>query len=384
MTKDFILDLIRKGEGQTIEFKESLPQPKDLAREFCGFANTNDGYILLGVDDSKQITVIKWEDKDDLAIINIGSNNCSPHIIPTVDKVIINDKLVVLLTVQEGEDKPYKANGVVYARYGSMTRPVDREKEMRLFQNGGRLRFDTLPYKKAIVDDLVLEKIIRYLQIRAPSVRDADEKFKVLRNVGYIANGTGRLMPTGAGILCFSEFPQRFFPQAIIKCAFFKGTTKTDYIADRVTINGDILAQISRAVDFVIKNMKIAREREVERKDVPQYPIIAIKEAVTNAVVHRDYLMEGNEITLLMFEDRLEMENPGGLGGGLKSVEDIEKRRYSRNPLLAMYLLDLGEVEALGTGIKKIKDECAKLGSPPPLFEADKDFFKVTFYPKFV
>ena len=386
MTKDFVLDLIRQGEGQTIEFKEKFPKSKDLAREFCAFANTNDGYILLGVKDNQTLVGINWSPEDDVKIINIGSNSCQPHIIPLVDKVMINDKQIVILTIPEGASKPYKANYVIYGRYASVSRPADRETEMRLLQNGGQIRFDSLPVKKALVDDLDIKKIDQYLSKRAPSIAAAkfEDKVEVLRKLGYITNGIGKLVPTNAGLLCFSDSPQKFLPQAVIKCAFFKGKSKTDYIIDRRRLKEDILTQLEQAEKFVLTNMKISRKREEVREDIPQYSLLAIKEAVVNALQHRDYFMEGNDIMLLMFEDRLEIENPGGLGGNLRDIQDIEKKRYTRNLLLDTYFYDIKIVEGLGTGIKKIKQECKRLGAKPPKFEADRNFFKVTFYPKFV
>jgi ATP-dependent DNA helicase RecG len=240
-----------------------------------------------------------------------------------------------------------------------------------------------MPVKNGLFEDLDSKKIKDYLNLRAPYLKDASEdKIKeILLNLDFLTNGIGRIVPTYAGVLCLGSFPQRFLPQAVIKAAFFQGNKKEDIILDRALIEGSLLDLIDQGESFVKKNMRIARiSREDKKIDLPQYSLKAVREALANALIHRDYTVEGRETTLLIFEDRLEIENPGGLGGGLKK-EDLGKRRWSRNPILTRYLYEMGQVEALGRGIEMMKKETELLNAPLPQFEIDKESFKVIFRP---
>ncbi len=385
MTKKSVLDLIRQGEGKTIEFKERLPQPKDLARELCAFANTNDGYIIIGVNDNGELKGYIWEKRDDEYIVNVGSNNCNPHIIPLVYKVKIDNKEVAVLEVLRGESRPYKANNIVYVREGSVSRPADREKEVRLLQNGGYLQFDALSVKGALIEDLAREKIDRYLTKRAPAIAKSSvgKKREVLCNLYYLSRKNGKIVPTNAGLLSFSDFPQKFIAQARIKCFYINGIKRTDYIVDHKLIEGDIVTQINRTVDFLKFSTKVARITKGERKDKPQYDQDALKEAVANAVAHRDYFITGREILIFVYDNRVEIESPGGLAGDLR-IADLGKKRYARNPVLAQFLYEMGEVEGAGRGIARIIELQFALGAKRPRFSADRDTFTITLYPSFV
>lgn len=376
------MDFVRQGEGQTIEFKEKTIDAKSFAKEMVSFANTNDGFIFLGVRDDKSIVGIDWTTKKDEWVINVGSNNCHPPVIPIIDKVKINGKQVVVLTVLEGQLKPYKAGNVTYVRVGPSARPASTEIEAKLMQEGGHISFERLPVKNALWEDLSLRKLDDYFRKRAPELLSASEEKKkqALRNLEYLTNGVEGITPNNAGVLCFGRNPQRFIIQSIVKCAFFKGVKKTDIIADRSLIEGSLDELIVKSASFVSKNMRIARLRGGERQEVPQYSLRAVEEALANAVSHRDYTITGRETTMMMFDDRLEIESPGGLAGGL-TPENLGKMRYSRNPLLTRSLYEMGLVEGLGTGIELMKEKEAEIGAPEPEFISEKDLFKVIFRP---
>lgn len=383
MTKEFLLDLIRQGESQTVEFKESLTNPKDFASVLVSFANANDGYIILGVSNSKGVKGIRWTNKEEEWLLNVGTNNCQPPIVPLVEKVDLEKRKVVVLTVLEGTDKPYKANNICYIRIGQTTRPTDRQTEIRLMQEVGHLSFERLPVKNGLFEDLDSIKIKEYLNVRAPYLKDAslDKTKQILINLDFLTNGIGRIVPTYAGILCLGSFPQKFLPQAVIKAAFFKGRKKEHIILDRSLLEGTLLDLINQGENFVKKNMRIARVSREDRKiDLPQYSLKAVREALANALIHRDYTIEGREVMFLFFEDRLEIENPGGLGGGLEK-KDLGKRRWSRNPILTRYLYEMGQVEGLGRGIQMMREEARLLNAPLPQFESDKESFRVIFRP---
>lgn len=379
MNKEGILDFVRQGEGQTIEFKEKLPKAADFAAVLVSFANTNDGRILLGVTDEKDIKGIAWDLKKEEWVSNVSANNCTPHVTPLIEKIEIDRKTVVVITILEGTDKPYKANHVIYVRQGSTTRPADRSAEIRLMQEGRHLAFEKLPVREALFEDLNLERVKNYLKVRTKGreIEEEGEIKRLLLNLDFLTNGLEKLVPTKAGILCFAALPQKFIPQSAVKCAFFKGKDKTALILDRARLEGTLTDLIEEGQRFVNRNMKVARiQDEKEKHDVPEYPIKAVREALANAITHRDYTFEGQEVALLMFEDRLEIESPGGLPGNL-TPKDLGKRRYSRNSILTRFLYEMGLVEGLGIGIQLIRDEMATNGNLPPKFEIDKNSFKI-------
>lgn len=379
MTKEQVLDLIRGGEGQTVEFKEKLPKPTDFATTMVAFANTNDGRIVLGVADNKSILGIDWDIKKEEWVLNVGSNNCTPRIVPLIEIVNINGKTVVVLTVLEAPDKPYKANNIYYIRVGATTRPAKREEKMQLMQAGGFLYFEKMPVKNALWEDLSLEKIKAYFSNRAPyliNVLEREQK-ETLFNLEFLTNGRKTLVPTNAGILCLGSFPQKFITQARITCAHFGGKKRTAPIIDRTLLEGSIDEQIRNGVSFVKKNMHIGLVQDgYVKKEIPEHSLPAVQEALANAVAHRDYLIYGQEIMLLMFDDRLEVASPGGLAGKL-TKENFDKIRYSRNPILTRFLHEMKLVERLGRGIRLIREEMKKLEVEPPKFLIELNQFTV-------
>ncbi|MBM4402400.1 MAG: putative DNA binding domain-containing protein [Candidatus Cloacimonetes bacterium] len=380
MTKEQVLDLIRGGEGQTVEFKEKLSKPTDFAATMVSFANTNDGYILLGVADDKTITGIDWDIKKEEWVLNVSSNNCTPRIVPLIEAVSINNKTIVVLTILEAPDKPYKANNIYYIRIGATSRPAKREEEMQLMQAGGFLYFEKMPVRNALWEDLNQKKINAYFSNRAPYLINAKEKEQkeALFNLEFLTNGQGvRPVPTNAGILCLGSFPQKFITQARITCAHFGGKERTAPIIDRTLLEGPIDEQIKNGVDFVKKNMHIGLVHEgYQKKEIPEHSLRAVQEALANAVAHRDYLIYGQEIMLLMFDDRLEVVSPGGLAGKL-TRENFDRVRYSRNPILTRFLHEMKLVERLGRGIRLIRDEMKKLETTPPQFIIEPAQFTV-------
>jgi len=183
--------------------------------------------------------------------------------------------------------------------------------------------------------------------------------------------------PTVAGLLLFGRAPHHLLPQVQVKAARFRGTDVAGLIVDRAEIGGAVGPLIEAVTQFVTRNMRVGGAIEgIYRRDVPEYPIQAVREAVTNAVAHRDYSLSGQKVQVRLFDDRLEIESPGGLAGPV-TLDTLELRRYSRNPRLAqaMYLLRL--VEEMGTGIRRIKRALAELGSGAPIFLNDRTTFLV-------
>jgi ATP-dependent DNA helicase RecG len=182
-------------------------------------------------------------------------------------------------------------------------------------------------------------------------------------------------IPTTAALLLFGRQPTRFLPQASVKLAHFRGTEVDGPIVDRKEVFGTLDKIIEDTARFVSNNMRIpARIEGIYREDMPEYPLVAVREAITNALAHRDYSISGQKVAVRVFDDRLEVESPGGLAGPV-TLENLGQKRYSRNPLLARLMYELRLVEEMGTGIRRMRRALAEIGSPPPRFETDATSF---------
>ncbi len=241
---------------------------------------------------------------------------------------------------------------------------------------------ESTPVASSDWNDLELEKINGYLTELDQASDDRSEAGtdpqQRLITLGLVRTTGGEVQPTTAALLLFGKQPQKYLPQTSVKLAHFRGTDVDGLISDRKEVFGTLDKIIEDTVRFVTNNMRIpARIESLYREDMPQYPLVAVREAVTNALTHRDYTISGQKVTLRMFDDRLEVESPGGLAGPV-TLENLGQKRYSRNPVLARLMYELRLVEEMGTGIRRMRRALADMGSPPPTFLTDASSFIAT------
>ncbi|HEX6608807.1 MAG TPA: ATP-binding protein [Chloroflexia bacterium] len=250
--------------------------------------------------------------------------------------------------------------------------------------------YESTLLRGAGIGDLDLEAVRAYLSAldaeagRSPAdpagagpESGADVLERRLAALGLGAGTGADWHPTVAGLLLFGRAPHHALPQVQVKAARFRGSDVSGFIVDRAELSGAAGPLIEAVTQFVTRNMRVGGAIEgVYRRDVPEYPIQAVREAVTNAVAHRDYSLTGQKVQVRMFDDRLEIESPGGLAGPV-TLDTLEVRRYSRNPRLAQAMYMLRLVEEMGTGIRRIKRALAELGSGPPSFVTDRASFLV-------
>jgi len=236
------------------------------------------------------------------------------------------------------------------------------------------------PVTEAGLLDLEADRVEAYLNILEEQAADRpdnipgspDEKLVAL---GLVRVEGGEVRPTAVALLLFGKNPQKFLPNSSVKLARFKGQDVTGLILDRAELYGTLDKIIEDTARFVGRNMKVGGPiKGLYREDTTEYPIVAVREAIANAVAHRDYGISGQKIALRMFDDRLEVESPGGLAGPV-TLENLGQKRFSRNPLLTRVMYELRLVEEMGTGIKRMRRTLAELGSAPPTFMADADSF---------
>lgn len=183
-----------------------------------------------------------------------------------------------------------------------------------------------------------------------------------------------------AGVLFFAKDVRRFFPQAYVTCLLAKGTDKAN-ILDRKDFTEGVVVDIEESLRFVERNTRTAyRIEKLRREEVPEYPTRALREAITNAVMHRDYFETGANVFVEIYDDRIEISNPGGLPKGLTQAE-LGTRSVRRNPLIADLLHRIAFIEKAGTGIRRMREDARKNGCPEPTFSAN-DFFTAIFRPR--
>ncbi|MBM4261934.1 MAG: transcriptional regulator [Deltaproteobacteria bacterium] len=366
--------LVQEGEGTTLEFKESLSP--SLTRELVAFANTVGGKVLLGVRDDGSIVGMK--DSNGLrARVHDLARNCDPPLQVTVEPV----GKVIVIRLREREAKPVQCSEGFFWRQGAVTQKLARDEIRDFFRVQGSVRFDLSPCTRfRYPADFDRQKYNTWLKMSGISGRPRTED--VLVNIEAAERSAGKLLFRNAGVLMFAKNVRRFFSQAYITCLLARGSDKVD-ILDRKDFDGGIVADIEDALRFVERNTRVAyRIERLRREEIPEYPMAALREAVTNAVMHRDWFNEGANVFVEIYSDRIEVSNPGGLPNGMLA-SDLGHRSVRRNPLLADLLHRIEFIEKAGTGIKRMRDEAKKHGSPDPQFKTT-GFFTVTFFPKSV
>lgn len=390
MTVDELRVLIDRGEGEAVDFKievEAL-KPKDLAKAMVCFANTRGGKIIVGVEDKrKEIVGVKDFRKLEEIVRNVSRNNCRPPVGFEIEQIEIEGKVVVIIHISKSREL-HQADRIYYVRRGAGCREASPEELTQLLYDRGKFAYDRSPVPGASYEDLNEEKISRYISIRRASSRmtlNGRSPQEFLTGMGLIDKETLQL--TVAAILLFGKYPPRFLPQIRINAFRFEGKNRDEgEIRDRLPVEGTVEEMINQAVEFVKKNMRtMGRINGVYREDIPEYPEGALREIIANAVAHRDY-SSNQKIMLRIFDDRLEVENPGGLIGGL-TIGDLTERKSRhepRNPFLMGVMADLELVGEMGSGMGTIFGSMRKNGSLDPIFNADELRFMVTLRSRMV
>lgn len=198
-------------------------------------------------------------------------------------------------------------------------------------------------------------------------------------NLGFATQHAGRVVPTVAGLLLYGARPQDRLPAATLKCAFFYGQHQGTQLRDRADIVGPLHRVIDDGAAFVARNRRLVPRMEgIRRVDVPEYPDYSVREALANALAHRDWSLEGAKVRLLIFDDRLEIWSPGRLPPPI-TLERLGYDQFSRNRLVARVLVERGYIEEVGLGIRRMREEMASLSLPEPGFREDGFSFVITF-----
>lgn len=359
MTQHELDTIIQSLEGYKIEFKRSVNA--DLAKEFVAFANSSGGRIFIGIENDGRITGVKVNN-DLLSRVQSIASDCDPSI--DIEMETFNNILIV--HVPEGNKKPYRCSTGFYFRNGPNSEKLSTEEIGQFFKDEGKLKFDEVERKDIEYPEQLNESaIIRFKQLADIKSDITDDE--LLTNLGLVYHKDLKPVINNTGVLFFIQTPSKYIPQSAVTCVVYKGNSKVD-ILDKKTFDFDIISNIDEAITFLKRHLNLSYEIKTrQRKEKLEIPEVVLREAVVNAVAHRDYFEKGANVMIEVFDNRVEISNPGGLPKGLKP-EDFGKRTLARNSLIAALLHRARYIEKLGTGIQRMRQEMVAAGLPEPDF----------------
>ena len=362
MIPDTLQTLLVTGEDSRRQFKRDITNADALAAEMAAFANAEGGTLFLGVADDGSAPGLS---RTDVSRINqLISNAASQHVkspltVRTENIQVDEDRIVIVLTVPKGQDKPYfDRNGVIWLKSGADKRRVNSREELRrLFQSVDIFHADELPTRAGVdkLDRLRFRDFLRETY-NQPYPDSPEKLITLLRNMN-LATDDGML--NLAGVLLFAEKPEWIKPQFIVKAIRYPGNAihVSEYL-DTEDFSGTFPEVFEGAMAFIMRNLrKIQAGKGVNAPGVPEIPPVVFEELLVNALVHRDYLISA-PIRLFIFDNRIEIISPGHLPNNL-TVEKIRAGNSNiRNPILASYVAKgLLPYRGLGSGIKRALED---------------------------
>jgi len=361
--------ILQEGETHSIEFKEGL---EGIDKEMIAFANSSGGRILLGVRDDGSVKGIKITNKLKSRIQDIA-NNCEPRLHLTLNET--DD--ILIIKVSEGTNKPHMCKRGFFIRIGPNSQKLSRDEILKFAVNEGKVVYDeeinpTFDFKM----DFDEKSFSEFLKASEITVNLPFEN--ILFNMNLAGKREDEHHFKNVVPLFFSKDIRKFNSSAYTTCILFKGDTRANII-DRKDFDGNLIEQVEDAIRFVGKNIMLTYQiKGLVRKEIPQYPLDAIREGIVNAVMHRNYLDIGSNVFVYIYDDFIEITNPGGLFGITK--DQLGKICARRNERIADLFKMVGLVEKAGTGIQRMKNAMMKSGLKEPKIEASENFFMITFH----
>jgi len=375
-TPEEVREWLSQGPGETLAFAPANSSPRKLAETLVAMANAHGGVLIIGVTRGGTPGGLRNPEEVQERALAAALMADPPLILPLPSIVTIDGKPVCVITVPPGLPHVYSLKGQFLTRTGAHNRPLSSIELRHLLLDRGEAGFEARPAPGATIDDLDMALVVQYVQQLEGFSRD-DVHEALLARGCLVRRDDGELVPTYAGILLFGRQPERFVPSAEIIAVRYAGPEMGDEFV-REDIRGPLSEQIRRAEAFVAANMRRGmRITGLEREERTEYPLPVVREAIVNAVAHRDYAIRGDSIRVLMFSDRMEVYSPGRLPGHV-TLENLIDERFSRNEAIVQVLSDMGFIERLGYGIDRMIRTMEQEELPPPRFEETAAGFKVT------
>lgn len=374
-----LTDLLVQHEGKTLEFKRDVSSPEKLIKTIVAFANGAGGTLLVGVEDrTRQVCGVADPTKVEEQLANLMSDRIEPRLVPELQVLPWRKTYVIAVRVYPSSIRPHWMKSLgpvqgVYVRVGSTNRQADpaQIEEIRRFVRGHTFDEEALPE----------------MNTEAIDFRAASECFATvrklrrtdLRTLQLTTTHQHREVPTVGGLLLFGKHRLTEFPEAFVRAGCFAGTDKTSII-DSADIQTFLPLAVEEALNFIKRNTRRGLTVQAARHtEAWEFPPVAVREAVVNALVHADYAQQGSSLKLAIFSDRIEIDNPGGLPPGL-TLDDIRCGVSKlRNRVIGRVFHELGLIEQWGSGIQRMTSACLDAGLPEPEFEEISSGFRVTF-----
>lgn len=375
--------LLAEPEGKTLEFKRDASSLKPILRTLVAFANTSGGHLVIGRDDAGAITGVSDPLADELRLANAIASGVIPAILPDIDLVSVDGATLIVLYVPRWRGPAFvKAEGPetgVYVRLGSTTRRADPGLLAELRREMEGVFYDAMPCERAARDSLDSERLAAFAEAIKQPLTDA-----LLQSLEILVKTPRGLKPSNAGLILFAtDFERdRLIYETWIQAARFADTGKANFL-DRKQLEGSPLDVLDEAARFIARNTRLAARftGAIRRTDIPEYPPGAVREALVNAIAHRDYAMRDMPIRLAIFSDRLEIESPGTLPHGM-TVEQLKSgMSRPRNRVIARILRELEIMEAWGSGYRRIRADCERLEHPLPEWQELGPVVRTVFPP---
>jgi ATP-dependent DNA helicase RecG len=399
MTKIDLLEMIHNGENSAVEFKRDTIDQRQLTKELVALANHFGGRVLLGVDDDGTIVGLTRDVKKlEEWVMQACRDKIRPEIIPyfEVIKDVEPGKSVAIVQVERGwhvHHLWHDQHRTYYIRVGTLSREASAEELQRLFQQRGAIRAEVRPVSGTSMNDLDMRRLTDYFsrirQQTAPEEHDISSWQRLLVNTELMTQENDRLSVTMAGLLLFGKAINRYLPQAGIDAAAYPGDEKDYATLERVSLRGPLTGLfnssnqlveqglVEQALEFVKRHTLLGAELDNGRRvEQWMYPMEAVREAVVNALIHRDYLLSATNIEISLYKNRLEVISPGHLPNGVTPERMKVGIRASRNQILKDVMRDYGYCEHMGMGVprKIIKGMLEHNGTEPDLVEDGERF----------
>jgi len=349
-----LFELIEKGESLHVDFKEQLSRSnEEVAKDLVCFANTDGGRVIIGISETGEIVGVKNPDEILRRIDDIAFNRCEPPITIVPETLKVDDKWVIVINIPKGEQRPYRTGGGrFYIRSGNRCREASRQELLRLFQATESIFYDEIEIAKASFDDIDIDYFEEFMEHFYGFKPEENQVFNYLKNLKIITEGR---KPTLAGLLFFGIDPQKFLPYTKITAAYITGDDISAPPADKK----DFDAKIPEMLEDFMRYLRIYLREEHRIKSLEpevylKIPKEAVREAIVNAVAHRDYTVRA-PIRVFIFRDRIEFHSPGKLPNTV-TIESIKigGAHVLRNPTIYNLLSKMGLVTDLGSGVMRI------------------------------
>ncbi|MGB7128034.1 MAG: ATP-binding protein [Candidatus Rhabdochlamydia sp.] len=375
-------ELLAKPENKTIEFKENAQPIQKIVQTVIAFANTAGGTLIIGVKgETKEVVGVTNILEDEERVANAVADSVSPSILPNLQFHSWRGRDILIVTVPHSFAPFYlKAKGErdgVYVRLGSTNRIADASLIAEIKRLKEHTSFDQSPEMRSIPDELDFD-LARQLfsSLNKPFTKSTAKSLELL------VNYQEKLYPTKGAVLLFGKNRNQLFPDPLIRLARFKGITKYEVI-DQAEIKSPLSIAIDEILAFIQRNTSLgAKIHSIRREDIPEYPPVAVRETVINAILHTDYSTQRSPIQIAIFDNRLEVTNPGPLPFGLSLETALSGVSQLRNKVLGRVFRELQLIEQWGSGLNRISSVCKQQKIAAPKFEELDHFFRVTLYPR--